>query len=53
VGEKALDIGRRFEVRRGFLLACDFLAEREQDHKDRLVNYEPKPPNVINGRRTA
>jgi hypothetical protein len=23
---------------------CDFLGEREQDHKDLLVNYEPNPP---------
>ena len=27
---------------------CDFLAEREQEHKDRLVNYEPKPPRRLN-----
>ena len=32
---------------------CDFLAEREQDHKERLVNYEPKPAHVVNGRRSA
>lgn len=25
---------------------CDFLVEREQEHKDRLVNYPPKAPHV-------
>ena len=28
---------------------CDFLAEREQDHKDLLVNYEPNPPLAMHG----
>lgn len=32
---------------------CDFLVEREQEHKDRLVNYQPKPPHAINGDRNA
>lgn len=32
---------------------CDFLAEREQEHEERLVNYEPKPAHVVNGRRSA
>jgi hypothetical protein len=28
---------------------CDFLTEREQDHKDLLVNYKPNPPLVMYG----
>ncbi len=32
---------------------CDFLAEREQENEERLVNYEPKAPSVVNGRRSA
>jgi hypothetical protein len=27
---------------------CDFLAERETQHKDRLVNYERRPADVLN-----
>jgi len=27
---------------------CDFLAEREIQHKERLVNYEPLPVRVMN-----
>jgi hypothetical protein len=27
---------------------CDFLAEREVQHKERLVNYEPRPARVPN-----
>lgn len=30
---------------------CDFLAERESKHKERLVNYEPRPARVLNGAR--
>jgi len=30
---------------------CDFLVEREQDHKERLVNYAPRLADVIGGRR--
>jgi hypothetical protein len=29
---------------------CDFLAERETQHKERLVNYEPRPVRVLNAR---
>ena len=32
---------------------CDFLAEREQEHEERLVNYEPKPAHIVSGRRSA
>jgi hypothetical protein len=28
---------------------CDFLVERENEHKEWLVNYEPRPPDVIGG----
>jgi hypothetical protein len=28
---------------------CDFLAERESEHKELLVNYEPRPAHVLNG----
>jgi len=24
---------------------CDFLAEQEKEHNDRLVNYEPRSPH--------
>jgi len=27
---------------------CDFLAEKEQEHTDRLVNHPPKPPQYAN-----
>jgi hypothetical protein len=30
---------------------CDFLAEREKEHPERLVNYEPRPVHVLNGTR--
>jgi uncharacterized protein (DUF433 family) len=30
---------------------CDFLAERENEHKERLVNYEPRSPNAVSGPR--
>jgi hypothetical protein len=30
---------------------CDFLAAREIQHKERLVNYEPRPARTINGVR--
>jgi hypothetical protein len=30
---------------------CDFLAEREIQHKERLVNYEPRPARVLSGVR--
>jgi hypothetical protein len=26
---------------------CDFLAERENEHRERLVNYEPRKPHVL------
>ena len=26
---------------------CDFLAEREKAHKERLVNYEPRSPHAV------
>ncbi|HXA15413.1 MAG TPA: hypothetical protein VN380_00355 [Thermoanaerobaculia bacterium] len=26
---------------------CDFVVEREQEHKDRLVNYPRKAPHVV------
>ena len=26
---------------------CDFLAEREKEHEERLVNYEPRSPHAI------
>jgi hypothetical protein len=26
---------------------CDFLVEKEGEHKDRLVNYAPKAPQVV------
>ena len=26
---------------------CDFLAEREKEHKERLVNYEPRLPHAL------
>ena len=29
---------------------CDFLAERERAHPERLVNYEPRTPHVLNTR---
>ena len=29
---------------------CDFLAERESEHPERLVNYEPRTPLVLNTR---
>jgi hypothetical protein len=29
---------------------CDFLAERESEHQERLVNYEPRAPHVLNTR---
>ena len=32
---------------------CDFLVEREQEHKERLVNYPPRSPHAFNGRKTA
>jgi hypothetical protein len=32
---------------------CDFLAEREQEHKDLLVNYEPRSPHAVTGGRKA
>jgi hypothetical protein len=32
---------------------CDFLVEREQEHKERLVNYPPRSPHAINGQKTA
>ncbi|MDP9361087.1 MAG: hypothetical protein M3P29_06510 [Acidobacteriota bacterium] len=32
---------------------CDFLVEREQEHRDLLVNYEPNPPLAIEGRQKA
>jgi hypothetical protein len=25
---------------------CDFLVEREQEHKERLVNYPPRAPHT-------
>jgi hypothetical protein len=28
----------------------DFLAEREKEHPERLVNYEPRPVRVLNAR---
>jgi uncharacterized protein (DUF433 family) len=28
---------------------CDFLSEREQAHKERLVNYEPRPSGLAAG----
>jgi len=30
---------------------CDFLAEREIQHKERLVNYEPRPARLVSGVR--
>jgi len=30
---------------------CDFLAEREIQHKERLVNYEPRPARLVSGAR--
>jgi hypothetical protein len=30
---------------------CDFLADREVQHKERLVNYQPRPARVLNGAR--
>ena len=30
---------------------CDFLAEREKEHEERLVNYEPRSPHVVARRR--
>jgi hypothetical protein len=32
---------------------CDFLVEREREHKDLLVNYEPRAPHVADGRRRS
>jgi hypothetical protein len=29
---------------------CDFLAERESEHQELLVNYEPRKPHVLNTR---
>jgi len=26
---------------------CDFLAEREKAHEERLVNYEPRSPHTV------
>jgi hypothetical protein len=30
---------------------CDFLAEREAEHKERLVNYEHRPARLVNSAR--
>jgi len=29
---------------------CDFLAERESEHQERLVNYEPRTPHELTTR---
>jgi len=29
---------------------CDFLAERESEHSERLVNYEPRIPHELTTR---
>lgn len=26
---------------------CDFLAQQEKQHEDRLVNRPPKPPDIV------
>jgi hypothetical protein len=29
---------------------CDFLVERESEHTERLVNYEPRTPDLLTTR---
>jgi hypothetical protein len=29
---------------------CDYLAQRESEHQERLVNYEPRTPHALNTR---
>jgi hypothetical protein len=32
---------------------CDFLVEREHEHEDRLVNYPPKSPRIIDAENAS